>query len=100
MDISLDKNAQKLTISLVGRLDTVTAPELEKAVNDNINDVNDLIFDFDKLDYISSAGLRVILSCQKIMQKQGKMKIINVCNEVNEVFELTAFNNILTIEKK
>lgn len=100
MEIKQNKDGQKLTIALEGRLDTVTAPELEKVVNENLDGIIDLIFDFDKLDYVSSAGLRVLLSCQKTMQKQGKMKLINVCNEVNEVFELTAFNKILTIEKK
>lgn len=100
MEIKQNKDGQKLTIALEGRLDTVTAPELEKVVNENLDGIIDLVFDFDKLDYVSSAGLRVLLSCQKTMQKQGKMKLVNVCNEVNEVFELTAFNKILTIEKK
>ncbi|MCQ2609778.1 MAG: STAS domain-containing protein [Lachnospiraceae bacterium] len=100
MEIKKNLEGEKLTIILEGRLDTVTAPNLEAELKESLNGVKELIFDFDKLDYVSSAGLRVLLTSQKTMQKQGSMKIINVCNEVNEVFEITAFNKILTIEKK
>lgn len=100
MEIKKNLEGEKLTIVLEGRLDTVTAPSLEAELKDSLNGVKELIFDFDKLDYVSSAGLRVLLTSQKTMSKQGSMKIVNVCDEVNEVFEITAFNKILTIEKK
>ena len=87
-----------LQIALEGRLDTTTAPDLESALNESINDAKELTLDFGKLEYISSAGLRVLLSAQKIMNQQGSMKVINVRDEINEIFEVTGFSDILTIE--
>lgn len=98
MDIIKNANGNALTITLVGRLDTTTAPQLENELKTAVNDVNDLTFDMEKLEYISSAGLRVLLSAQKIMNKQGKMVIKNVNDEIKSVFEITGFCDILTIE--
>lgn len=87
-----------LQIALEGRLDTTTAPDLESALNESINDAKELTLDFGNLEYISSAGLRVLLSAQKIMNQQGSMKVINVRDEINDIFEVTGFSDILTIE--
>ena len=84
--------------ALAGRLDTVTAPELERALQESLAGVNELTLDFEKLDYISSAGLRVLLSAQKQMNRQGSMKLVHVGEIVMEVFEVTGFSDILTIE--
>ena len=88
----------KLTVALEGRLDTTTAPELEKELKNSLDGVEELTFDFEKLEYISSAGLRVLLSAQKIMVKQGTMKITNVAEIIMEIFDVTGFSDILTIE--
>ena len=98
MTIEIKRNAEETIIELAGRLDTITAPSLDKAISNNIEGVKSLVLDFKNLEYISSAGLRVLLSAQKKMQKIGAMKVINVCEEVMEVFEMTGFADILTIE--
>ena len=98
MTIEIKKNGQDATIELVGRLDTTTAPELEKAINETMVDVKNLTLDFKGLEYVSSAGLRVLLGAQKKMQQIGSMKVINVKEIVMEVFEITGFADILTIE--
>ena len=98
MTIEIKKNAEETTIKLEGRLDTTTAPALDKTINNDIEGTKSLILDFKSLEYISSAGLRVLLSAQKKMQKIGSMKVINVCDEVMEVFEMTVFADILVIE--
>ncbi len=98
MIINKKKNGTELTMSIEGRLDTSTAPELETAVKSEIEGVTSLIFDVEKLAYISSAGLRVLLSSQKIMSKQGEMKVINVSDTIMEIFDITGFTDILTIE--
>lgn len=90
-----DKTA---VFTLSGRLDTVTAPELEKELKDSLSGITDLTLDFENLEYISSAGLRVLLSAHKIMSAQGSMKLVNVNEIVQEVFEVTGFTDILTIE--
>lgn len=87
-----------LTISLIGRLDTTTSPELEREIKSDISQVTELFFDFTDLEYISSAGLRVLLAAQKIMNKQGRMVIRHVNETVLEVFDITGFSDILTIE--
>lgn len=87
-----------LNIALEGRLDTTTAPQLESELKQSIADNTELILDFDKLEYISSAGLRVLLAAQKVMNKQGKMVIRNVNDVISEVFEVTGFADILTVE--
>lgn len=87
-----------MTIALVGRLDTTTAPELEASIKESISGINSLVFDFSELAYISSAGLRVLLSTQKTMNKQGTMVIRNVNETIMEIFEVTGFIDILTIE--
>ena len=84
--------------ALAGRLDTVTAPELERALQESLAGVNELTLDFEGLDYISSAGLRVLLSTQKLMSKQGSMKLRNVGETIMEIIEVTGFSDILTIE--
>ena len=96
--ISKELKGTELKIALEGRLDTTTAPDLESVIKDSVSGVTDLILDFEKLDYISSAGLRVLLSAQKIMNRQGSMKVVHVNETVNEVFEVTGFSDILTIE--
>ena len=88
----------KLTVALEGRLDTTTAPELEQSLQESISDASELVMDFEKLEYISSAGLRVLLSAQKIMNRQGSMKVIHVNETIMEILEVTGFVDILTIE--
>lgn len=98
MKIEKITNGKELTIKVEGRLDTVTAPELEKEVKESVQGVEVLVFDLAGLDYISSAGLRVVLSAQKIMNAQGKMIVKNVNEAVMEIFEITGFTDVLTIE--
>lgn len=98
MKITQNMNGNALTITLEGRLDTTTAPELEKALKESIENANTLTLDFAALDYISSAGLRVLLSAHKTMSKKGGMKVINVNEMVKEVFDVTGFADILDIE--
>ncbi len=98
MEISKAKNGSVMEISLTGRLDTNTAPQLEASVREDAAEITGLEFDFSNLDYISSAGLRVLLATQKTMNKQGYMKIKNVKPEIMEVFDITGFSDILTIE--
>lgn len=98
MTISKTLSGTSLTLALEGRLDTVTAPELETELKDSLNGVETLTMDFSKLDYISSAGLRVLLSAHKTMSSAGGMKIVHVNEIVQEVFEVTGFSDILTIE--
>ena len=98
LNIGNEKNGEKLTVTLEGRLDTTTAPELEESVKANIEGVKELIFEINALEYISSAGLRVMLATQKIMNKQGNMVVRNATEEVKEIFEVTGFYDILNIE--
>lgn len=98
MEIKKTLNGNELLVAVVGRLDTTTAPQLEENVRSSIDGMKSLVFDFEKLEYISSAGLRVLLAMQKIMNKQGSMTIRNVNETVMEVFEVTGFVDILTIE--
>lgn len=98
LDIKKNIDGKKLEIVLSGRLDTTTAPMLEASVKESIEGIESLVFDFAKLEYISSAGLRVLLSTQKTMNKQGDMVVKNVSDEVKEIFEVTGFADILTIE--
>ena len=97
MTIEIKKNANETIIEIVGRLDTITAPALDKAINEELGDTKNLVLDVKGMEYISSAGLRVLLSAQKKMQKVGSMKVIHVCEEVMEVFEMTGFADILVI---
>ena len=97
MTISKTVNGTELTLALEGRLDTVTAPELEKELKESLDGAERLILDFSKLDYISSAGLRVLLSAHKMMVSKGGMKVTNVNEIVAEVFEVTGFADILDI---
>ena len=98
LNIAKTQNGNELTVALEGRLDTTTAPQLETEVKENLSGVESLVFDFAKLEYVSSAGLRVLLSAQKIMNKQGSMVVKNSSDEVKEIFEVTGFSDILTIE--
>jgi len=98
MTISKQKNGNTLTMAVAGRLDTITSPELEAALKDEFEGLGTLIFDFSALDYISSAGLRVLLAAQKQMNKQGEMKVTGVSEVIMEIFEVTGFTDILTIE--
>ena len=98
MTIDIKKNQEQTIIGIAGRLDTITAPVLEKTINEDVADTKSLVLDVKGLEYISSAGLRVLLGAQKKMQKIGSMKVINVCEEVMEVFEMTGFADILVIE--
>ena len=99
MTMEISKNAAETVIRICGRLDTVTAPALDKAINEDLGEVENLVLDVKDMEYISSAGLRVLLSAQKKMQKTGSMKLIHVCEEVMDVFEMTGFADILSIEK-
>lgn len=98
MDIIKTLNANALKIEIAGRLDTSTAPALDAEIRDVGEDITDLVLDLGQLDYISSAGLRVVLAAQKKMNKQGKMTVVNVNEDVMEIFEITGFSDILTIE--
>ena len=98
MQINYNKEAEKLTVIPEGRIDTATAPEFEKKVGEVLEGVSDLVLDMTNVEYVSSAGLRVILKIQKVMFNQGKMKLIGVNDTVMEVFEITGFANILRIE--
>ena len=98
MTIEIKKNTDELALEITGRLDTITAPALDKTINENLEGVKTLLLDFKSLEYVSSAGLRVLLSAQKKMQQIGAMKVTNVCEEVMEVFEMTGFADILNIE--
>ena len=98
MTIEIKKNETETIIEIVGRLDTITAPALDKTINEDRGDAKNIVLDVKGMEYISSAGLRVLLSAQKKMQKIGSMKVINVCEEVMEVFEMTGFADILVIE--
>ena len=98
MTIEIKKNADELVLEITGRLDTITAPALDKTINENLEEIKSLILDFKHLEYISSAGLRVLLSTQKKLKQNETMKLKNVREEVMEVFEITGFVDILTVE--
>ena len=98
MTIEKNVNGTELNVSVAGRLDTTTAPELEAVLKESYEGVEKLVLDFTALEYLSSAGLRVLLSAQKIMNKQGEMIIRNVNETITEIFEVTGFIDILTIE--
>ena len=98
MTITKNMEGTKLTIALEGRLDTTTSPQLETELHPDIDSATEVTFDLEKLQYISSAGLRVLLSAQKIMNKQGTMTIRNVCPEIMDIFDVTGFVDILNIE--
>ncbi len=99
MNIRKTLEDEKLTVALEGRLDTVTAPQLEGELRTAVNGVAALVFDFSALEYVSSAGLRVLLSAQKVMNRQGSMSIRNVSPEIMDIFEVTGFVDILNIEE-
>jgi anti-sigma B factor antagonist len=98
LNINKTKTGAALTVALAGRLDTTTAPELESELKGSLDGVEELEMDLTELEYISSAGLRVLLSAQKLMMKQGSMKVTHVNETVMEIFEVTGFVDILTIE--
>ena len=98
MTINKNANGALTTLEIIGRLDTTTAPELDAAIDSCLPDTQALVLDFHGLEYISSAGLRVLLSSQKVMNRQGTMKLIHVREEVQEIFEVTGFLDILTVE--
>ena len=98
MTIEKTFNANVLTVALAGRLDTAAAPQLEAELKENLPGVEHLVLDFSALDYLSSAGLRVLLAAQKTMNKQGDMVVRNVNETISEIFEVTGFCDILTIE--
>ncbi len=98
MEIIKLENGENLTIALVGRLDTATAPQLESELKQSLDGVKNLVLDLGKLEYMSSAGLRLLLSSQKQMSKQGTMKVIHVNEVIMDIFEVTGFSDILTIE--
>ena len=99
MNIVKKQNGSELLFELEGSIDSTTAPELDEAVNGSLKDVESLILDFTKIDYISSAGLRVLLVAFRTMSKQGKMIIRHPNNNVMDIFSMTGFDNILTIEQ-
>lgn len=98
MTIEKKLNGSELTIAPIGRLDTTTAPQLEAELKASLSGVESLVLDFADLAYLSSAGLRVLLGAQKTMNKQGKMTLRNVNETINEIFDVTGFSDILTIE--
>ena len=98
MTIEKNLNGTELTVAITGRLDTTTAPQLEAELKQSLGGVAKLTLDFAALEYLSSAGLRVLLATQKVMNKQGEMTIKNVNETINEIFEVTGFIDILTIE--
>ncbi len=98
MTIEKTLNGTELTMNLAGRLDTTTAPQLEAELKQSLSGVEKLVLDFVALEYLSSAGLRVLLAAQKVMNKQGEMIIKNVNETISEIFEVTGFSDVLTIE--
>ena len=98
LDITKDVNGSELVVALKGRLDTLTSPQLEEELNASYEGAEKLCFDFAELDYISSAGLRVLLSAQKTMNAKGSMVVKNISEEIREIFDVTGFTDILTIE--
>lgn len=100
MKITKTQNGNSLCLALEGRLDTNTAPELETSIKNSIDGTEELTIDMAALDYLSSAGLRVLLGAQKIMNKQGSMRVTHVNDTIMEIFEVTGFADILTIEKE
>ena len=98
MEITKTKEGSKLTIAVSGRVDTVTSPDLEKAIFENADGIDELVIDLKEMSYTSSSGLRVFLKAQKLMNTQGSMKVINVQSDVMEIFDMTGFSDILTIE--
>ena len=98
MTIEKNLNGTELTVAIVGRLDTATAPDMEEVLKESFEGITKLILDFEGLEYLSSAGLRVILQAQKTMNKQGEMVVRNVNETITEIFEVTGFYDILNIE--
>ena len=98
MNIVKNQEGSKLELLLSGRLDTTTAPQLESALNEDMAAVTELILNFEGLEYISSAGLRVLLAAQKQMNRKGSMVVKNVCEDIRDVFDITGFSDILTVE--
>ena len=98
MKINRTLEGSALTLALEGRLDTTTAPDLEQVIKADLDNADALVIDFAKLDYISTAGLRVLLSAHKAMEKKGGMKFVHVNDMVMEIFEVTGFSDILTVE--
>ena len=98
MTVTTNLDGTRLTVTAEGKLGTTSAPELEKAVKNNIDGITELIFDFEKLEYMASAGLRVLMSAAKVMKKQGSMKIVNVTPPVMEVFTFTGMADVLDID--
>lgn len=98
MQINKTQNDTALTLALEGRLDTTTAPQLEAELKKSLNGITDLVLDMSALEYLSSAGLRVILSAQKVMNKQGNMVVRNANETIQEIFEVTGFSDILNLE--
>ena len=98
MTIEIKKNTTQTVIEIAGRIDTITAPALDRTINEDLGDTKNLVLDLHGVEYVSSAGLRVILGAQKKMQKIGSMKVIRVCEAVMDVFEMTGFADILVIE--
>ena len=98
LNINKSTDGSKLTVALEGRLDTNTSPDLEASLQESLDGVTELVLDLEKLDYISSAGLRVLLAAHKMMSKQGSMKVVHVNTTVMEIIEITGFLDILTVE--
>lgn len=98
LNIDMNSEGEKLTVKLEGRLDTTTSPELESELGKSLDGIKELTFDFTDLEYLSSAGLRVLLNTQKTMNQQGEMKLTGVNDTVKEIFEVTGFSDILTVE--
>ena len=98
MQINATRNNSVLTLALEGRLDALTSPELENALKDSLSGIDLLTLDFSKVDYVSSAGLRALLSAHKLMSGQGRMKMTNVNEGVMEILKMTGFSNVLSVE--
>lgn len=98
MTVEKNINGTEVSLKVIGRLDTVTAPELDAVIDECIEGAQNLVLDFEALEYVSSAGLRVILKAQKIMNSKGSMKLVNVNDSIMEVFDITGFSDILEIE--
>ena len=99
MTVTTKLEGTRLTVSAEGKMGTTSTPEFEKAVRDNIDGITELVFDLEKLDYMASAGLRILLSAAKVMKKQGSMKIIHVTESMMEVFTFTGMADVMDIEK-